>query len=427
MIAALSTITLSLVVLLGLGMWVGLALMATGLISLSLFRDMPVLKLLAFDMWNGLNAPELVALPMFILMGEILFHSRLSDNLFTGLAPFMRRIPGKLLHTNIVGCTLFAAVSGSSAATAATVGRITLGELEKRGYDRDLAIGSLAGAGTLGFLIPPSLILILYGVLADVSILELFIAGLIPGLILAASYSIYVMIRASANPSAVPQDDDVQGRKRDALKLILPVVGLIAIIIASMYMGIASPSEAAIIGVAGALITARLQGGFGVKDLSAALMGAVRTISMIGLIITGALFLSRAMAFLGLPADIANAISALELSPFMLIICLLLFYIVLGMVLDGLSAIIMTLPVVLPLVTGAGYDAIWFGVFLVIAVEMAQITPPVGFNLFVVKNLTGEPIGRITKAALPFFLIMAAFVVLIALKPEIVTALPSAL
>ncbi|MCK5574401.1 MAG: TRAP transporter large permease subunit, partial [Sphingomonadales bacterium] len=232
MIAALSTITLSLVVLLGLGMWVGLALMATGLISLSLFRDMPVLKLLAFDMWNGLNAPELVALPMFILMGEILFHSRLSDNLFTGLAPFMRRIPGKLLHTNIVGCTLFAAVSGSSAATAATVGRITLGELEKRGYDRDLAIGSLAGAGTLGFLIPPSLILILYGVLADVSILELFIAGLIPGLILAASYSIYVMIRASANPSAVPQDDDVAGRKRDALKLILPVVGLIAIIIA---------------------------------------------------------------------------------------------------------------------------------------------------------------------------------------------------
>ncbi len=424
MIAPLSAVILALILLLGASVWVGFALMATGAISLSLFTDVPVGKLLAFDLWASLNSPELVALPMFILMGEILFHTRLSENLFNGLAPLMRRVPGRLFHVNVAACTLFAAVSGSSAATTATVGRMTLAELEKRGYDRDLAMGSLCGAGTLGFLIPPSIILILYGVLAEVSILSLFIAGLIPGLLLAFLYMVYIAIRAGR--AGEGEDQPGPGFFR-AIGQLGPVLLLIALVLGSMYAGIASPSEAAIIGVFGALLVAAFQKSLSGATLKKAFFSAVRTNSMIGLIIAGALFLSKAIAFLGLPSAIAAGIAGLGLNPLALIFLLLIFYIALGTVLDGLSTIVMTLPIVLPLVTAAGFDPIWFGIFLVIAVEMAQITPPVGFNLFVVQGLTGESISRIARASLPFFLIMAAFAVLIAVFPGIVMFLPDIL
>ena len=425
-IAILVTVLGLLVLFLGMGIWVGLGLFCVAITSLALFRSMPVDKLAAQLTYNTVTTPELVALPMFILMAEVLFHTKLSTSLFNGLAPWTSRLPGKMMHVNILGCTLFAAISGSSAATAATVGRITLTELFKRGYDRDLVIGSLAGAGTLGFLIPPSIILIIYGVLTETSILKLFLAGIIPGLLLAASFMMYLAIRTMLNPSLVPAETAKAGwmdRLRGLVDLG-PVLFLIVLVLGSMYAGFASPSEAAAVGVLGAFIISAVQKTLSFKTFQSACLGAVRTTSMIALIVAGATFLSVSMAYLGVPRLIATEIAALNLSPMALILLLLVFYAVLGCVLDGLSAIVMTLPITLPLVLAAGFDKIWFGVFVVIVVELAQITPPVGFNLFVIQGLTGESIGRVARAAIPFFLIMCGFAVLLALFPQIATFLP---
>ena len=416
----------TLAILLGAGIWVGFSLMGVGLVSLSLFRDIPVGIFLAFDLWNSLNTPELVALPLFILMGEILYHTSISESIFRGLSPWIRAVPGRLLHTNVIGCTLFAAVSGSSAATTATVGRMTLSELRARGYDESLAMGSLCGAGTLGFLIPPSIILILYGVLSETSIIDLFVAGIVPGVMLAAAYMGYIVIRSVLDPKLVPHEEYCESwqDRFAALSKLWPVVALIVAIIGSMYAGIASPTEAATVGVAGALFIAITQGALTRHTLQDSLLGAIKTSSMIGLIVAGALFLSKAMALLGIPQAAAGMITGLDLGPVGLVVLLTIFYIILGCIIDGLSAIVMTLSLVLPLVTAAGFDQVWFGIFLVIVVEMSQITPPVGFNLFVVQGLTGAPIGKIAKASLPFFFIMVGMVILIALFPDIVTALP---
>jgi len=425
----LITVLVLLALLLGIGVWVGLSLFAVAIISLALFRSMPVEKLLAQLTYNTVTTPEMVALPMFILMAEILFHTRLSASLFKGLAPWTNKLPGRMVHVNVLGCTLFAAISGSSAATATTVGRITLSELFKRGYDKDLVIGSLAGAGTLGFLIPPSIILIIYGVLSETSILKLFIAGIVPGLILALGFMGYLAIRATLNPSLIPSEDS-NPTWRDRLNGLVdlgPVVFLILLVLGSMYAGFASPSEAAAVGVLGAVLVSAAQKTLSWKTIRMACLSAVRTTSMIALIVAGAVFLSVAMGFLGVPRLIAGEIAALDLSPLALILLLLVFYAILGCVLDGLSAIVMTLPITLPLILAAGFDKIWFGVFVVIVVEMAQITPPVGFNLFVIQGLTGETIGRVARAALPFFMIMFIMAILIALVPEIVMFLPDAI
>lgn len=426
---AISVVVLALlIVTLACGVWVGLALYAVGIVSLTVFRGhMPIEKLVSQFTWNMTTTPELIALPLFILMAEILFRSKLSASLFSGLAPWTNRLPGRMLHVNVMGCTLFAAVSGSSAATTATVGRITLNELFSRGYSRDLAMGSLAGAGTLGLLIPPSVVLIIYGVLAETSILRLFIAGIIPGLMLAGGYMIYIGIRTVLNPQLVPQQESGIGwaQRLWGLRHLGPVLFLIFAVLGSMYGGIASPSEAAAVGVLGALIVSGLQGSLTFRNLRLAALGAVRTTSMIGLIAAGAYFLSISMGYLGVPRAIATEIQALGLSPMELILLLLVFYIILGCVLEGLSSIVMTLPITLPLVLAAGFDKIWFGIFLVIVVEMAQITPPVGFNLFVVQGMTGERIGRIAIATIPFFLIMIGLALLVAVFPGIVTWLPS--
>ena len=411
-------------------LWIGFALIAAGLITIFLFQDVPAIKLLAFEAWNSLNSPVLAALPLFILMGEILFASRFPKDLFDGLEPWTRSIPGRLYHINILGCSLFAAVSGSSAATTNTIGRMTLGELAARGYDRRLAIGSLCGAGTLGFLIPPSIILILYGVLAEVSILDLFLAGILPGVLLSLGFMAYLAVKTRLRPELLPEEDKTTvtaGERLRGLLKISPALLLILAILGSLYLGFASPSEAAVLGVAGALIISAVKRDLNWRNLKSALLEAVKTVSMIGLILLGALFLTRVMAYLEIPGAVAGGIAALGLAPVLLIPVLLIFYIALGMILDGLSVVVITLPIVLPLVVAAGFDPLWFGIFLVITVEMAQVTPPVGFNLFVVQNLTGEPIAMIARAAFPFFLIMAAFALLIAVFPGIVTFLPNIL
>ncbi|MGY9047107.1 C4-dicarboxylate ABC transporter permease [Puniceibacterium antarcticum] len=415
------------ILLLGSGLWIGLGLIATGAVILELFRpQMPFVKLLAQQSWNVLSSPELLALPLFILMAEVLFRTNISASLFTGLTPWLRRVPGRLAHINVLGCTLFASVCGSSAATTVTVGRITAGELLKRGYDRNLVIGSLAGAGTLGFLIPPSTIMIIYGVMAEESILRLFMAGILPGILLAAAYMGYIGLQAVLSPEkvgAAPPPTSFLEKLR-ALVDLGPLLLLIFFVIGSMYGGIASPTEAAAAGVIGSMVIGFAQRKLDLRGLLSASRQAAENTAMIGLIMIGAMFLSTAIGYLGLPRYIAGVINGWGLSPLMLIAVLLVFYILLGMVMEGMAIIVMTLPITLPLVEAAGYDKIWFGVFIVIVVEMAQISPPVGFNLTVIQRLTGDSIGKVTRATMPFFLIMAAFVFLIAVFPQIVSLVP---
>lgn len=407
-------------------LWIGFALMGTGLAAIEWFRDMPVARMLGRDVWSSMTGEGLVTLPLFILMGDILFHTRLSESLFRGLAPWVHRLPGGLLHVNVFGCTIFAAVSGSSAATTATVGRMTLAELAKRGYDRDLSMGSLAGAGTIGLMIPPSIAMIVYGILAEASILELFIAGLVPGLVLAALYSGWIAFRGLTDPSVQPRSADrpTWGERIAALRDLGPVVLLIVAVIGSMYAGLASVTEAAAVGVAGALAVAALQRTLTLANLRSALLSTVRTCSMIGLILCGALFLAKAMTLLGVPREVSEWVQSLGLSPYALILALFLVYLVLGCFLDGLSSMVMTLPVALPLVLGAGFDKIWFGIFLVAVIELSNVTPPVGFNLFVIQQMTGSPQLRVVRAALPFAVLLCVLCALLTAMPDLATWLP---
>ncbi|NNL43077.1 MAG: TRAP transporter large permease subunit [Desulfobacterales bacterium] len=408
------------------GIWVGFSLYIVGFIGMVLFSSLPAGNNMASSLWATCEKWEYVALPLFILMGEILYRSGISEKLFKSLVPWLYRLPGGLLLMNIISCTLFAAVSGSSAATTATVGRITLSEFDKLGYDKRLAMGSLAGAGTLGFLIPPSLIMIVYAILAEVSIGKMFMAGILPGLLLAGIYSSYIIYRGIKNPAIAPRTQESYSWKERmvGLKDIAPVLILILMVLGSIYGGIATPTEAAALGVLGATIFAYINQRMNKKIIFECLIGAVKTNAMIMLIVVGAGFLSRVMGFLGIPAAITTAITELNLSPYMLMLLLGGFYIILGCLLDGFSIVVMTLPIALPMVTAAGFDPIWFGIYLILMVEVSQITPPVGFNLFVIQGLTGEPIVQIAKYAFPFFLLMLFTTAILTIFPEIALVLP---
>lgn len=411
------------------GAWIGIALLATAIGLALLFTGLPIDRLFPQYVYNILTTPDLVALPLFILMGEFLFRTRLSAALFTGLAPWAGLLPGRLLHVNVVGCSIFAAISGSSAATTQVVGRMTLKELLSRGYSPDLAIGSLAGAGTLGFLIPPSTVMIMYGVLANKSVLRLFTAGFLPGVMLASVFGIYIMYRTWRRPDMVPEAERAMRHMplRDrvaALKELAPALFLILCVLGSMYGGIATPSEAAALGVLGAFLVSYFQGALGLKEIRDVLLGAVQTCSVMGIIILGASVLGNITSTLGIPAAVANTVTSWDLPPFLLIVALVALYLVLGTALEGFSMIATTLPVVLPLVTAAGFDKVWFGIFMVLVVEMAQITPPVAFNFAVIQNITGRSTAYIARVTFPFLAIMIGFVLLLAIFPGIVTFLP---
>ncbi len=411
------------------GMWIGWTLAVTGTVLLAIFRDIPLDKLLAQYTWNILTTQELLALPLFIIMGEILFRTRLSQTLFRGLSPWAALLPGRLLHVNVIGCTIFAAISGSSAATTQVVGRISLAELLKRGYSKDVAVGSLAGAGTLGFLIPPSNIMIIYGVLGDVSIAKLFTAGFIPGVLLAGCFMGWIMLHTALKPELIPEGERkvrvaTPAEFLTSIRELGPAVFLILCVLGSMYGGLATPSEAAAVGVLGALVVAGVQRELSRAALKAIAIGSVQTCAMIALIVLGASILGSAAAFLGIPAAVAEFVKSLGLSSFMLIVALIIFYLILGCFLDGFSMIVMTLPIVMPIVKAAGFDPIWFGVFLVLVVEMAQITPPVGFNLFVIQGLTEDGLGYIARVTLPYLAIMVLFTMIIAIFPDIALWLP---
>ena len=412
--------------LLALGVWVAIALMSVGVVAMVFFASAPVGQVLATTVWGQSHSWALAALPLFILMGEILLRSRLSEDMFKGLSPWLGRVPGRLLHVNILGCAIFAAVSGSSAATAATIGKMTVPELGRRGYPQRLVIGTLAGSATLGLLIPPSIILIVYGVATDQSIARLFIAGILPGLMLVAMFAGYVMVRAWLSPATIPEEPAryTLMQKIRASRRLIPVVLVIAGVIGSIYTGIASPTDAAALGVVFALALAWFTGSFSRQMLKEAIMGATVTSAMIAFILAGAAFLTVSMGFTGLPRNLAAWIGSFNLSPLALLAALTVFFILLGCFLDGISVVVLTTSIIMPIVEGAGIDPLWFGIYLVIVVEMSQITPPVGFNLFVIQGLTGINILAIARSALPFFLLLLAAVGIIIAFPQVVTFMP---
>jgi len=426
-VAITTLLIVTLFLLLGSSVWIGLTLGGVAWIGMQLFSSRPAGDAMAVTVWGSASSWTLTALPLFIWMGEILFRTKLSESMFRGLAPWVSRLPGRLLHTNVIGCTIFAAVSGSSAATCATIGKMTLPELERRGYPEDITIGSLAGAGTLGLLIPPSIIMIVYGVTADVSIARLFVAGILPGVVLASLFSGYLAVWAAWNKQRVPAPDRAMGfaEKLSESRHLIPVVLLIAAVLGSIYTGVATATEAAAVGVVGSLLLSALQRSLTWATFRDSLLGATRLYCMIALILAGASFLTLSMGYIGLPRHLAEFVRSLGLSPFMLMIALAIFYIVLGCFLDGISMVVLTMGVILPTVQAAGFDLVWFGIFIVIVVEMAQITPPVGFNLFVLQGMTGKEITWIARVTMPFFLLMCAMVLLLWFVPQLATWLPS--
>ena len=415
-----------LLIFLGTGIWVALSMVGVSAIGMFLFTSRPVGDAMATTIWGTSSSWTLTALPLFVWMGEILFRTKLSENLFKGLAPWMSRLPGGLIHVNVVGCALFAAISGSSAATVATVGKMSIPELRKRNYPEKLLLGSLAGSGTLGLLIPPSIILIIYGVTVQESIAKLFIAGIIPGIMLAIFFMFYVIGWSMLNKNIMPKMEETFSfsQKIKQSGQLIPVIVLIVAVIGSIYVGIATATEAASLGVVGALILSFFQKSLNKETFKLSLLGATKTSCMIAFILAGSAFLSLAMGFTGLPRNLAIWINGMNLSPYVLIMVLTIFYIILGMFLDGISAVVLTMAIIEPMIRQAGFDMIWFGVFLVIVVEMAQITPPVGFNLFVLQGMANKDMGFIAKSAFPLFLLMILAVVVIIIFPEIALWLP---
>lgn len=415
----------ALLLLLSSGVWIGLTLVAVGLLAMTLGSHGISGQALFSAIWTSSTSWTLAALPLFIWMGEILYRTRLSESMFRGLSPWLGWLPGRLIHTNIVGCTLFAAVSGSSAATLMTVGKMSMPELSKRGYSEFMSVGTLAGASTLGLMIPPSLTVIVYGVITKQSIPKLFMGGVIPGLVLATLFMGYVVIWALWTKPVVHDESRLSFKEKlYESRLLIPVALLIVTVIGSMYAGFATATEAAALGVTGALLLAGFQRTLTFSTFIDSALGTVRTSCMIGLILAGASFLTRAMAYTGLPRELAVWVGTLGLSPFLLLSTLMLVYIILGCFLDGISAVVLTMSIVAPMLEKAGINLLWFGIFVLVMVEMAQITPPVGFNLFVMKSLTNHSIGYIAKATAPMFLIMLIMAFLLILFPQMVTFLP---
>ena len=411
---------------LGSGVWVAISMIGVSSIGMLIFTSRPVGDAMATTIWGTSSSWTLTALPLFVWMGEILFRTKLSENLFTGLAPWLSRLPGGLIHVNVVGCALFAAISGSSAATVATVGKMSIPELRKRNYPEKLLLGSLAGSGTLGLLIPPSIILIIYGVTVQESIAKLFIAGIIPGIMLAVIFMVYVITWSIINKKEMPISNESFSfsEKIKGSSQLLPVIMLIIAVIGSIYAGVATATEAASLGVVGALILSFFQKTLTKETFKTSLLGATKTSCMIAFILAGSSFLSLAMGFTGLPRNLAIWIQEMNLSPYVLIFVLTIFYIILGMFLDGISAVVLTMAIIEPMIRQAGFDMIWFGIFLVVVVEMAQITPPVGFNLFVLQGMAGKDMGYIARSAFPLFLLMILAVIFIIIFPEIALWLP---
>jgi C4-dicarboxylate transporter, DctM subunit len=414
-------------VLLSAGVWVALALVGVGLVGMLAFTSAPAGKVMATTIWGASGSWALTALPLFIWMAEILFRTRLSDDIFSGLAPWMTRIPGRLMHVNIVGCGIFAAVCGSTSATCATIAKIALPELRRRGYDERMVIGTLTASGTLGILIPPSIMMIVYGFIAEVSIARLFIAGVVPGILMIAVFMGYVVVWAWLNPGRTPPTDVrlPVGERLWASRRLIPVAGLIALVVGTIYAGVVTPTEAATVGVLGALALSFLYGSLTWSTFVESLLAAARTSCMIAFILAGAAFMSMALGYTGIPRVLAQWLASLHLSAWWLLVALTALYVLLGFALDGISMVVLTSAVVQPMVRQAGIDPVWFGIFMVLMVQVAELTPPVGFPMFVMQMFTGRSLLYISRAALPFFFLLLGGTALITAFPDLVTYLPN--
>ncbi len=411
------------------GVWIAMTLAIVGWVGQAFFTNTLPGKNLFSAFWETAASWELAALPMFIWMGEILYRTRLSEQMFDGLSPWLSRVPGRLMHTTVLGCGIFGSVSGSSAATCATIAKVALPELERRGYNRDLALGSLAAAGGLGILIPPSITMVVYAVAADASVIRLFLAGFLPGLLLMGLFSLYIGWWSLRHPEQVPaaEPPTTLWNKLRRSGSLIPCALLIVFIVWVLVAGIATATECAAWGVVGSLAIAAAGGSLNWRNFWDALAGATRVSCMIMFILAGAAFLTKTMAFTGIPRELAEFVASLNLSPYGLIAILVVVYLILGTALDGISMIVLTSAVVLPLIQKAGFDLVWFGIFIILLIEIAEITPPVGFNLFVLQNMTGVDSNRIARVTLPFFACMLVAIALITLFPQIVTSVPNAL
>ncbi|WP_066271058.1 TRAP transporter large permease [Hydrogenophaga palleronii] len=408
------------------GVWIAMTLAIVGWVGQAFFTSTVPGKNLFTAFWETTASWELAALPLFIWMGEILYRTRLSEQMFDGLSPWLSRIPGRLMHTTVLGCGIFGSVSGSSAATCATIAKVALPELDKRGYDRNLALGSLAAAGGLGILIPPSITMVVYAVAADASVIRLFLAGFLPGFLLMALFSGYIIWWSLRNPDKVPPAEapTTFAEKMRRSGSLIPCGLLIVFIVWVLVSGIATATECAAYGVVGSLVIAAASRQLTWRNFWQGLTGATRVSCMIMFILAGAAFLTKTMAFTGIPRELAELVERLQLSPYGLIFVLVIVYLILGAALDGISMIVLTSAVVLPMIQQAGFDLIWFGIFIIMLIEIAEITPPVGFNLFVLQNMTGIDSNRIAKVTLPFFACMIFAIALITVFPSIVTVLP---
>ena len=408
------------------GIWIAMTLAICGWVGQAFFVNTQPGKNLFSAFWETNASWELAALPLFIWMGEILFRTKLSEEMFEGLRPWLNRIPGRLMHTTVLGCGIFGSVSGSSAATCATIAKVALPELKKRGYDESLALGALATSGTLGILIPPSITMVVYAVAADASIIRIFLAGFIPSAILMALFMGYIAWWSIRNPSKVPAADPPSSFLEKVRKSgnLIPCALLIIFIVWVLVAGYATATECAAYGVFGSLVIAAYSRSLTWKNFWEGLMGTTRTSCMIMIILAGAAFLTKTMAFTGVPRELAEWVNGMQLSPYALIGCLVVVYLILGTALDGISMIVLTAAVVLPMIQKAGFDLIWFGIFIVLLVEIAEVTPPVGFNLFVFQNMTGKDSNTIARAAIPFFICLVICIGIITVFPTIVTFLP---
>ena len=430
--AAVSVFLVLVVFFLGSGIWIFAGLTMVGVSALYIildFNPMRIGTIASKIITSSAISWELASIPIFIWMGDIIFRTDISERLFRGLAPIVSRVPGGLLHTNVIGCTLFAAISGSSNATTATVGKITIPELIKRGYDMNLASGSLAGAGTFGLLIPPSIAMIIYGVISETSIIKLFAAGLVPGVMMALLYSGYIAAVALIRPEVAPENEERANFRMMCFGLVelFPILLLMIIVLGSIYSGLATPSEAAAVGVACAIAITLATRQFSIVMITESLMSTIRLSAMICILIACASFLSSVIAFVQLPTKITVFIEMLNLSPLSLLGILALLYIVLGMFIDGTSMTVMTVPIAVPLIVAAGYDPVWFGVFLIIMIELSALTPPVGLNLYILQGLTSEDLGRTIRSVIPFFVLLCVGTVLLVAFPEIALWLPGKL
>jgi C4-dicarboxylate transporter DctM subunit len=416
-----------LVALLALGVWISIALLVTGMSGLYVSGGAKTMLALGSIAWNSVNSFTLTPVPLFIVMGAVILRCGIAERFYAGLTPWLRFLPGGLLQTNIVACSVFAAACGSSVATAGTIGTVSITQLQKRGYDSPMIFGSLAAGGTLGILIPPSIVMIIYCSIVDESVAKLFIAGVVPGIVLALLFMAYIAVRCLLNPALAPSSEDDRASMRDLRSLldVIPLFALIVFVMGSIYTGWATATEAAAIGVLASFGIAAAYGGLTWQNVRQAHTEAVRTTCMVLFIVVAAQVFSYALVHSGVSRGVTEYVLSLELSSFTLFLAIAVLYIVLGCLIDGSSMMLLTLPVLYPIITAAGFDLVWFGVAVVVLVEIGMITSPIGLNLFVLHGLSnGRPFSEVASGSLPYVLIMLCFLLLLWFVPELALWLP---